>query len=360
MSRPPAPLAAPLLVGAAFLLAPGPTAPRPAAGADGLSPEVSRAVERGVEYLRSESKRSSGGQLSLIGLGIAKGTSNPEDPDVARVVGAVLEKVADGYKPTHHLYEAGLDMMLLEYVDADRHRAALETILAYVLREQRNYGAWYYPNQDEGTFGDTSISQYAVLGLWSAERAGLDVPQPAWVRMLGWQLRTQQPDGGFGYHPEPNGKEKSTRTMSPAGACNLLLARLHLYGDAAVKPSEPEGDTPQAKARRKYAAFEAVDPEAEADAKPRVKDAPVPPVGGDRPGRRGGRRTHRRVAQVRRVAVGLLPHVHDRTPRRPGKPPPDRPARLVRRRGAVPAEGTGPGRLLDGGTPTNPTAPRSR
>ena len=239
----------------------GPSADRPPLLAADLPPEVQRSVDRGIAFLRTNLPKETGGRRTLMALAILKATSDPDDADVRKVVGEVGARLKKGYNPTHHLYEAGLDMMLLEASDREKHRASLQTVLDYVLASQKEYGAWYYPGQT-GVFGDTSITQYALLGLWSAERAGLDVPQPAWARLVGWQLRTQQADGGFSYHPDPNRPDKSTRTMSPAGACNLLLARLHLYGDAAgtTGEAEPE-DTPQGRARKKYGAFEAVDPE---------------------------------------------------------------------------------------------------
>ena len=46
-------------------------------------------------------------------------------------------------------------------------------IAAYLISRQNGNGSWDYSDRNQG---DTSISQYAVLGLWEAENAGVDVP----------------------------------------------------------------------------------------------------------------------------------------------------------------------------------------
>ncbi len=43
---------------------------------------------------------------------------------------------------------------------------------ANIMGKQKANGSWDYDNR---TFGDTSISQYAVLGLWEAENAGVTI-----------------------------------------------------------------------------------------------------------------------------------------------------------------------------------------
>ncbi len=49
----------------------------------------------------------------------------------------------------------------------------MEAIARYLLSKQKANGSWDYESR---TNGDTSISQYAVLGLWEAENAGATVP----------------------------------------------------------------------------------------------------------------------------------------------------------------------------------------
>ena len=44
------------------------------------------------------------------------------------------------------------------------------------------------------TTGDTSMTQYAVLGLWTAKQHGIAVPQETvWRRVCNWLIRTQDP-----------------------------------------------------------------------------------------------------------------------------------------------------------------------
>ena len=264
-SRPPAP-PAPARAGAVLLaaaLCAGPLAP-PARPADPESPQVKKAIADGVAYLRKTGPTvSAGGYQVLCALAMVKGGAPKDDPFVRQVVQSVRGRAGGGaYKPDRdHMYTAGLELMLLEAAgDAEKDRATMEPILAYLRAEQRAYGAWFYPNQPatkgepDTTFGDTSISQYAVLGLWTAERAGLKVETDRWNALAKWQVATRGPGGAFYYHPQRGGTSGQPRdTMTAAGACNLLLAARYLHGDAALD-AEREKARAEAEAAERAAA----------------------------------------------------------------------------------------------------------
>ncbi|MCH8228440.1 MAG: DJ-1/PfpI family protein, partial [Proteobacteria bacterium] len=122
---------------------------------------------------------------------------------------------------------AGLDMMLLEAVGPEEYRTEMQAVLKYILDGQLENGSWYYPNRDGK--GDTSITQYAMLGLWSAARADIDIPMDVWDRAAMWHVRTQLNDGGFAYHPSPGGSGTMKRTMTAAAVGSLHIARMHLF-----------------------------------------------------------------------------------------------------------------------------------
>jgi hypothetical protein len=201
--------------------------------------KIDQAVERAKKYLLSQSKGSAAGSLacySLIKSGIDK-----EHPDIQRCVQEVVGKCrTTGYVPgTHYNYEAGVDAMLLEAADREKYKPQLEMIAQFLIGRQRPHGAWYYQIEIGGAeFGDTSITQYAILGLWAAARADVEIPIETWERAGKWLLMTQRRDGGFGYHPaDPRvggGGTDVLPTMTVAGTGSLLVIRHVLFRDTAI------------------------------------------------------------------------------------------------------------------------------
>ena len=231
-------------------------APAPMTSAADAVLGVDDAVESGVEYLTKQIPQNPGSGEAVLGaLALIKAGEPAASPAVQAVLRQIEKRcLRTEYDPhLHHYYVAGLEMMLLEAIDAERYRAEMKKILAYILKGQLPSGAWYYPNQNG--HGDTSITQYAALGMWSAERAGLDVPRSAWDKMAVWHLKTQLKNGAFSYHPgEPQFSVPGT-AMTLGGAANLLLARRYLFGDGVKKEPKPSSDAP----KKRFGVLEAVE-----------------------------------------------------------------------------------------------------
>lgn len=218
----------------------------PALGADQAA--INQAVRRGITFLRQNPSHATG-HASLVAYALMKASIPHTDPLVLEAVNRVKSRVTDGqYKPgPHHIYEAGVELMLLESADPYESRGEMQAIVDYIVAEQRADGHWDYPNQQNG--GDTSITQYAVLGLWAAERAGIKAPRLTWSNAARWLLQTQVKqgahNGGFAYHPRKgSGSEGSaTHSMAAAGTGSLYIIALHLDDPNAKKPEpkkEPE------------------------------------------------------------------------------------------------------------------------
>ena len=227
-----------------------------------IVPGVDNAVERGVEYLNEHIPQNpASGEAVLGALALIKAGEPAENPAIQAVLRQIEKRcLRTEYNPhQHHYYVAGLEMMLLEAIDAERYRSEMKKILAYILKGQLAFGAWYYPNQNGN--GDTSITQYAALGLWSAERAGLDVPRSAWDRMAVWHLKTQLKNGSFSYHPGEPQHSVPGAAVTLGGAANVLLARLYLFGDGAKEePTEHSGPP-----KKRFGILEAVELDEPAD-----------------------------------------------------------------------------------------------
>ncbi len=72
--------------------------------------------------------------------------------------------------------------------------------------------------------GDNSNTQYAVLGLFAAERANVQVPKEVWELIEKWFESEQNGDGGWGYGPGAS----STGSMTTAGLTALIVAKFYL------------------------------------------------------------------------------------------------------------------------------------
>jgi hypothetical protein len=203
---------------------------RPCAALDPQSPEVREAIERAVTYLRENVDDVKNYEAGIVAYALMRGGETPDSSAVKTLLKRVHdEKFAGGNygKATgHQFYEAGCDMMMFETADPSRYRGELEAIAAFTVENQWPSGSWYYYGQPEHG-GDTSHTQYAVLGLWAAAHVGVKIPAGVWSRVADWHLKNQIPDGGFAYHP--GDIKASTHSMTVNGVASLCMARLALY-----------------------------------------------------------------------------------------------------------------------------------
>ena len=98
-------------------------------------------------------------------------------------------------------------------------------------------GSWAYPGPLSG--GDNSNSQFALLGLYEAERAGAKVQERTWQLTLEYSKSAQNAsDGSFGYVKRQNGMEDAgTGSMTCAGISSLVIAAGRLATDDAEDDS---------------------------------------------------------------------------------------------------------------------------
>ncbi len=211
-------------------------------------PAYDRAVVKGVNWLKEHivTKQPRGGYLSLGAYALLKAGEAPTTPAIQGAIAAVKKKVTDGnYQPSsteHHIYESGVDAMLLADSDENAHRAELFAIVDYIISQQGGDGSWDYPAR---TVGDTSMAQYALLGLWAGVRAGYDVPMEIWDKAAAWHIKTQHSSGGFIYHPGRSvsagtGGAAPTLNMTAGATGTLAIAKLHLFPGSRKKNEKKE------------------------------------------------------------------------------------------------------------------------
>lgn len=242
------------------------------------SAEVKQVIERGLKFLETSQDERLGGKC-LIGLAFLK---NGRDRSHVKIVEALnaCKQFAQNPSPANtpawgatDNYSIGLAIIFLCEHDPVANRDAAQRAVNHLLSKQMPNGAWSYPNATEG---DTSQTQYAALGLWMADATGLEVPQENVEKLCGWLLRTQDPAGGFGYHPPDPGN--MTRQAQPDVRPSLVAAGLgsvyitaDLLGitdpkedpkNSGIPPVLKEVEQKQGKTKRQNRAAKVIDPAA--------------------------------------------------------------------------------------------------
>ncbi len=205
---------------------------------------VTRAVDRGVEYLRrtqlpdgawfSPNLGKNAGisglaALALLSAGHVPGRGHCGE-NVERCVRWILSARQGNMltsRDTSHgpLYEHGIATLLLGevlgMVDQERpgferihrvHEEAVDLILKAqeVPKDRSAEGGWRYLPWD--TQSDISVSGWQILALKSAQTAGLSIPQRSIDRAILYVKRCQLASGGFGYMPGPGYEPNAART----------------------------------------------------------------------------------------------------------------------------------------------------
>ncbi len=186
------------------------------------------AVVKGVQFLRTQTGKMNVGEAGLAALALSKAEVPANDPAIQQCLAKILPQFTDkGYIPEkrggHEVYEAAVVCMALSSIDAEKYYREIEALAKFLLAIQKSNGAWDYfqPNR---TAGDSSMTQYALLGLWEAESIGVDVPVRVWDVAAQWYLSKQRSNGGWNYHPD-EAQWPETVSMTAAGSGSLLLCR---------------------------------------------------------------------------------------------------------------------------------------
>lgn len=200
--------------------------------------QVDPIAARGLAYLRTKGSSAGGvGESALAALAMIKGDVPAGDPALVGAINALRSRFgSSSYTPEKgsggEIYEAGVVIIALSNHDAEAHRAEIQAAADFLIGKQNANGSWDYQGR---TAGDTSISQYAVLGLWEAENAGIRVDPAIWDRAAAWYLSTQGSGGGWTYHPD--GGRDDTVSMTAAGVGSLLICLRQLAPYRAVEKS---------------------------------------------------------------------------------------------------------------------------
>lgn len=192
---------------------------------------IRTAIDDGVLFLRSRqaadgsigSGYAPGGSTALATLAMLAAGADPiSDPDVKQAMSHLLSLETD------NTYVVGIRANVWEYAlrkapHEEAWREALKRDVKWLL-EARNEVGWRYSSSSRDW--DNSCTQYAALGLWAAQRAGIETGDAVWDQLSRHFRRVQNDDGGWGYVRG----SRSTANMATAGLATLYLVFDHHYG----------------------------------------------------------------------------------------------------------------------------------
>ncbi len=184
---------------------------------------------RGVQYLRAH-LAADAGHGAMIALALMKADVPHSDPAVQKSMSLIRGRFDSGgvYSPAMGdgigTYEASASIMALATEDPEANRGLISTIAVYIVSRQNANGSWDYVGR---AAGDTSISQYAVLGLWEAENDAVEIPPTVWDRAASWYMSVESSAGSWNYHRD-EAMHPETCAMTAAGIGSLLICQRQL------------------------------------------------------------------------------------------------------------------------------------
>lgn len=219
-----------------------------------LRERVNRAIERGVAQLlaRHAEHRQYCIYLGLLGLTLLECGVPADDPSVREIAAWVRSRERD----LSQTYELALAILFLDRLGNSSDRALIRTFGQRLISGQFECGAWSYsclgnnrrranPNLPVIVparpppivyHGDNSNTQFAILGLWVAQRYGVPA-RSALLAAERYFRTTQADDGSWSYSP-------NNRTSRDSMTCVGLLGMAMRYGVIAgqgrdIRPDHP-------------------------------------------------------------------------------------------------------------------------
>lgn len=204
-----------------------------------LQPRINTAIDKGIEFLfRTQLRDGSwgyhsgsydSGATALVAYALLKSGVSPDHPALRRAF------VSMELNPPTQTYSIACCLMALQAAGKKEYTARMEPLAQELLKTQQD--TWAYPGGNK----DLSNTQYAVLGLRAAVKAGIKVPSEVWADAVRGVLKYQEKEhfadvqsekgyssasravAGFRYRPE--GNVPVTGSMTTAGVGTLAIAR---------------------------------------------------------------------------------------------------------------------------------------
>ena len=221
-----------------------PVVARTVVGAEPLSPEaVQKAIDEGTRFL-TDRQQSDGsweedayrqyapGTTSLCLLALLSSGMTPDDEPVSRGLHYIEQFTPEMQQ--RQTYPIALQTMVFCQADPEKYRARIEENAGALLRgqfrtENPYSGGWSYSDLQQNfsyATADNSNSQFAVLALYEAQKAGVEIPESVWKGIEEYWIRLQNKDGSWGYRASYDRKSDrlSARNASGTGTGSMTCA----------------------------------------------------------------------------------------------------------------------------------------
>src|SRR6478672_732863 len=197
------------------------------ARADVTAEQVNAAIKNGVTYLEkqqrpsggwSEALNEPGGITALCTLALLNSGRTTDDESVKKAL-AYLEKAPE----PNRIYSVAVSLLMFAQANPKKYALQIRQRAIWLegrqLRnEGRQKGGWRYYGDEPSA--DNSATQFAILALHEAERAGIKVSDQTWQLALNYwtQKDMQAGSGGFGYQLDDR---RLSGSMTSAGVASL-------------------------------------------------------------------------------------------------------------------------------------------
>jgi len=207
---------------------------------------IAAAVILGAEFLRRDllhdgkstmAERRGGSEHHAVGatalsvLALLAAGAPPDDPAIVKAVETTLltrneqGQMVLAEQARSHTYTCSLVLMAFAALDKRVHANRIQSLASLIASSQLRSGQWNYRVNDRYAKrrraknriqrGDNSNTQYALLALRAARKAGADVSPEVWLRALSyWHLTLSK--SGWSYTPRGINTH-GNRSMTAAG-----------------------------------------------------------------------------------------------------------------------------------------------
>jgi len=178
--------------------------PQPAVAVVPTDEAVEQAKQKAVKFL-SQNMNEGGitgqevGVHCLVAVALLKCDQPKSHPVVQKALNSFRQAVQTGEinQGYEAVYTLGIGMVLAAALG---EKALCQNALKQLLTHQREHGG-FAARAGGADGGDTSMTQYAVLGMWEAAQIGVYAPPNVWQGVAKWLMDTQLEDGRFLYNP---------------------------------------------------------------------------------------------------------------------------------------------------------------
>jgi hypothetical protein len=215
-------------------------APQPPA--DDLQKQCRMALAKGVAYLKAQQKEGNwehlapgagvsyaAGSSSLVLLALLEAGVDPRDEAIAKGLEYLRSRRP---KPEERdTYVVALQTAVFAKARPEKDRLLIRENVDWLIKAmqrdaQGRLKGWSYKQSDG--FTDNSNTQFAVMALHAASQADIKTDPQLWKEIRDYYVRTQLPDGGWGYRLEGFAEKASRFTMTCAGVCGLAITSKEL------------------------------------------------------------------------------------------------------------------------------------